>query len=188
MADHPLAICRRLADAEQASALWQTTIEDTLAGKRDRALLAILLACGLRRHKAVSLGMRHIQYREDHRAIIDLGYLNRPDAQHALPGQCRLADDLQFRFVAGLELRDPCFEHASPLGGVSLSGTNILVEVRPCLSAFIDDRSRPSEALPLVMAFFFMPPGLYQASVRVFRGFGGRLLNSGGKKIRFWRE
>ena len=41
--------------AEQASTLWQTPSEETLNGKRDRALLAVLLACGLRRHEAVLL-------------------------------------------------------------------------------------------------------------------------------------
>ena len=58
--------------AEQATTLWQTPPEDTLKGKRDRALLVVLLACGLRRHEAVSLEMRHIQQREEHWAIIDL--------------------------------------------------------------------------------------------------------------------
>jgi integrase len=57
---------------EQASALFQTPPEDTLKGKRDRALLAVLLACGLRRHEAVSLEMGHSQQREEHLAIIDL--------------------------------------------------------------------------------------------------------------------
>jgi site-specific recombinase XerD len=40
--------------------------------KRDRALLAILLACGVRRHEAVELNFGHIQQREDHWAIVDL--------------------------------------------------------------------------------------------------------------------
>ena len=58
--------------AEQASTLWQTPSGETLQGKRDRALLAVLLACGLRRHEAVSLEIRHVQQREEHWAIIDL--------------------------------------------------------------------------------------------------------------------
>jgi site-specific recombinase XerD len=40
--------------------------------KRDRALLAVLLACGLRRHEAVELSFSHIQQREEHWAIVDL--------------------------------------------------------------------------------------------------------------------
>ena len=34
--------------------------------------LAVLLACGLRRHEAVELSFSHIQQREDHWAIVDL--------------------------------------------------------------------------------------------------------------------
>lgn len=40
-------------------------------GKHDRALLAILLACGVR-HEAVNLDFGHIQQREEHSVIIDL--------------------------------------------------------------------------------------------------------------------
>jgi site-specific recombinase XerC len=38
--------------AEQGQALWQAPDRERLKGKRDRALLALLLACGLRRHEA----------------------------------------------------------------------------------------------------------------------------------------
>src|SRR5271169_1066071 len=41
--------------AEQGAALWQAPERERLKGKRDRALLALLLACGLRRHEAVAL-------------------------------------------------------------------------------------------------------------------------------------
>src|SRR3977135_1664628 len=41
--------------AEQSEALWQAPDHQRLKGKRDRALLALLLACGLRRHEAVAL-------------------------------------------------------------------------------------------------------------------------------------
>jgi integrase len=40
--------------------------------KRDRALLALLLACGLRRHEAVDLRIEHLEQREEHLAIVDL--------------------------------------------------------------------------------------------------------------------
>jgi site-specific recombinase XerD len=41
--------------AEQGNALWRAPDRQRLKGKRDRALLALLLACGLRRHEAVAL-------------------------------------------------------------------------------------------------------------------------------------
>src|SRR5215469_15421204 len=40
---------------EQSLALRQAPDREKLKGKRDRALLALLLACGLRRHEAVAL-------------------------------------------------------------------------------------------------------------------------------------
>jgi len=43
-----------------------------MKGKRDLALLAILVACGLRRHEAVELSVSDLQQREDHWAIVDL--------------------------------------------------------------------------------------------------------------------
>jgi integrase len=58
--------------AEQSQRLWQTPGSERLKEKRDRALLAVLLACGLRRHEAVELNLGHIQQREEHWAIVDL--------------------------------------------------------------------------------------------------------------------
>src|SRR5580704_15090563 len=58
--------------ADQSHALWQAPDHDRTKGKRDRALLAVLLACGLRRHELAGLTVDHLQQREGHWAIIDL--------------------------------------------------------------------------------------------------------------------
>ena len=57
---------------EQSQRLWNAPDFQQVKGKRDRALLAGLLACGLRRHEAVNLDFGHIQQREEHWAIVDL--------------------------------------------------------------------------------------------------------------------
>ena len=63
---------RELVDARTIGAALDTPDSHLLKGKRDRALLAVVLACGLRRHEAVNLEFSHIQQREDHWAIVDL--------------------------------------------------------------------------------------------------------------------
>ncbi|MEG9438483.1 tyrosine-type recombinase/integrase [Edaphobacter sp. HDX4] len=58
--------------AEQSTPVWSAPTGNTLREKRDRAMLALLLACGLRRHEAVMLTLEHLQQREEHWAIVDL--------------------------------------------------------------------------------------------------------------------
>jgi len=58
--------------ADEARTLWQLPDPATLKGKRDRAILALLLGCGLRRRELTELTVDHFQRREDHWAIVDL--------------------------------------------------------------------------------------------------------------------
>ena len=56
----------------EARNLWQLPNAHTLEGKRDRAILAVLLGCGSRRSELIDLTFDHIQRREGHWAIVDL--------------------------------------------------------------------------------------------------------------------
>jgi site-specific recombinase XerD len=58
--------------AVEARKLWQLPDPRTLKGKRDRAILGLLLGCGLRRRELAELTVDHLQRREDHWAIVDL--------------------------------------------------------------------------------------------------------------------
>src|SRR5215472_10937766 len=58
--------------AEEARRLWQAPDANTLKGKRDRAILSVLLGCGLRRRELADLDFTHLQQREKHWAIVDL--------------------------------------------------------------------------------------------------------------------
>ncbi|MGH9604676.1 MAG: tyrosine-type recombinase/integrase [Terracidiphilus sp.] len=58
--------------AEEARRFRQSPASDTLKGKRDRAILAVLLGCGLRRRELADLEFTHLQQREEHWAIVDL--------------------------------------------------------------------------------------------------------------------
>lgn len=58
--------------ADQCKRLLQAPDAETLKGKRDRAILAILLGCGLRRAEVAKLELPDLQQREERWAIVDL--------------------------------------------------------------------------------------------------------------------
>ena len=58
--------------AEPPRTLWPLPRACTMKRKRDRAILSILLGCGLRRRELDELTFDHLQQREDYWAIVDL--------------------------------------------------------------------------------------------------------------------
>ena len=56
----------------QAQTLLQLPQVSTVKGLRDRAILAVLLGCGLRREECAALTLAHIQQREGRWVIVDL--------------------------------------------------------------------------------------------------------------------
>jgi len=57
---------------EQAERLLNAPDATTLKGQRDRAILAVMLLAGLRRHEVAALTVEHIQQRDGRWAIVDL--------------------------------------------------------------------------------------------------------------------
>ena len=56
----------------QAQALMGAPDANTTKGLRDRAIIAVLLGCGLRRSEVASLTFRHVQQRDGRWCIVDL--------------------------------------------------------------------------------------------------------------------
>jgi integrase len=56
----------------ETQALLDRPSPDTLKGKRDRAALALLIGCGLRRSECTAVTMEHIQQRDGRWVIVDL--------------------------------------------------------------------------------------------------------------------
>lgn len=57
---------------DQSRTLLKCLRPDSMRGKRDRAVLAVLLGCGLRRAEAVELKVSDLQLQENHWVIADL--------------------------------------------------------------------------------------------------------------------
>jgi len=57
---------------QQGKAFLSIPAGSSVRRKRDFAMLAVLLGCGLRRSELVHLTVEHLQQREEHWAIIDL--------------------------------------------------------------------------------------------------------------------
>ena len=57
---------------EQCKVLLQAPDSGTLKGRRDKAVLGILIGCGLRRAEVAKLQLRDFQQRDSHWAVVDL--------------------------------------------------------------------------------------------------------------------
>jgi site-specific recombinase XerD len=57
---------------KQAQTLLNTPDVSTMKGLRDRAILAVLLGCGLRRSEVAALSFEHVQQRDGRWCIVDL--------------------------------------------------------------------------------------------------------------------
>ena len=86
--------------AEQGRSLLQAPSKETLKGRRDRAALALLLGCGLRRAELAKLEVRDLQQREEHWAIVDLMGKGRHIRTVPVPDWAKVAVDVRMQAAA----------------------------------------------------------------------------------------
>ncbi|UQN10684.1 tyrosine-type recombinase/integrase [Deinococcus sp. QL22] len=77
----------------QAQELLLAPDVSTLRGLRDRALLAVLLGCGLRRSELVNLTFQHVQQREGRWVVLDLTGKHGRTRTVPMPAWCKAAMD-----------------------------------------------------------------------------------------------
>ena len=92
---------------EQAQLLLELPNVSTVKGLRDRAILAILLGCGLRREECAKLTVGHIQQREARWVIVDLVGKRSKTRSVPMPSWAKYAIDSYM--VAGAITSGPLF-------------------------------------------------------------------------------
>jgi integrase len=80
--------------ARQAEDLINAPDTSSLKGKRDRALSAVLIGCGLRREEAATLTVEHIQQREGRWVIVDMKGKGRRVRSVPMPSWAKAALDV----------------------------------------------------------------------------------------------
>jgi len=78
---------------EQSRALLAAPDATSLMGRRDRAILAILFGCGLRRAEVANLSLSDLQMREDHWVLVDLIGKGRHIRTVPVPGWVKTSID-----------------------------------------------------------------------------------------------
>jgi site-specific recombinase XerD len=87
---------------EQVEELLRLPDDGTTKGKRDRALLSVLIGAGLRRAEAARLSFDHVQQREGRWVIVDLVGKHDRIRTVPIPGWCKVAID-RWREAAQLD-------------------------------------------------------------------------------------
>ena len=108
---------------DQAQDLLNSIPRGTIGGKRDAALVGLLLGCGLRRSEAVSLRLDQIQLREGHWVVADLYGKGGRLRTVPVPGWCKALIDRWLR-ASGVS-EGPVF------GRISRNGTELSRGVAP---------------------------------------------------------
>ena len=131
---------------EQAEALIAAPPAAKLKGKRDRAALALLLGCGLRRSELSGLEFRHIQQRDGRWVIVDLVGKGKRVRTVPMPGFAKMLIDDYVQAAAGAAMPE---DGALVAAGWPAPGARVF---RPLnnRSAFTDEIWLPQNIMEMV--------------------------------------
>jgi hypothetical protein len=87
---------------KEAQTLLNTPDVTTTKGLRDRAILAVLLGCGLRRSEVAALTMGHVQQRDGRWCIVDLVGKNGRVRTIPMPTWVKVAQDAWTKLGRGI--------------------------------------------------------------------------------------
>jgi site-specific recombinase XerD len=109
----------------QAQELITAPDETTLKGKRDRAILAILIGCGLRRTETARLTLAHVQQRDGRWVIVDLAGKRNKIRTVPMPSWAKAAIDdwVQAALAAGAPMDSNCYLFRSITRAVSIGAS-----------------------------------------------------------------
>jgi len=120
----------------QAQALLSAPDVSTLKGLRDRAILAVLLGCGLRRSEVASLTFAHIQQRDGRWCIVDLSGKHRRIRTVPMPTWVKVAIDA---WTSSARIDGGCVfwsvNRADRVGGTILSEKVVWQLIKPYAEA-----------------------------------------------------
>lgn len=116
---------------QQVEELLGLPNKQTVKGKRDRALLGVLIGAGLRRAEAAMLTFEHIQQRDGRWVIVDLVGKHERIRTIPIPGWCKVAIDVwadSMQLDSGCVLRP--LNRAGRITGPALTGEAIFQIVK----------------------------------------------------------
>jgi site-specific recombinase XerD len=119
---------------------------DGTKGKRDHAILALLLGCGLRRAELRGLKLAHLQQRDEHWAIVDLFGKGGHVRTVPVPGWVKAAVDewlAAARIAEGAIFR--CVSHSGTVWGSGISEKVVWWVVRQCAKKAAIEKLAPHD-------------------------------------------
>ncbi len=146
----------------QAGQLVNAPASTSLKGKRDRALLALLVGCGLRRRELATLDIEDLQQRESRWVIVDLRGKHGRVRSVPVPPWVKVAVDDWLAACGFIEGRVFCaVSRHRKITGRTLSGQAVLDTVRHYGKQIGLDNIRPHD--------------LRRTCAKLCRGWGGEL-------------